>query len=198
MDGICYLVCAGKSAPLSFAPAAGDLVVAVDGGLTYLEEAGIKPDIALGDFDSLGRVPGGPEVVRLDSVKDDTDTYAAASLGLERGYRRFRLCCALGGRLSHTIANIQTLAMLYRSGAEAYIEDSGTKIFVFGKSASFEPGGYLSLFPVGECARARISGCKYSGMFTFTSSDSLGVSNEPQSGALVEVLSGELVAVIEK
>ena len=82
MDGICYLVCAGKIAPLSFAPAAGDLVVAVDGGLTYLEEAGIKPDIALGDFDSLGRVPGGPEVVRLDSVKDDTDTYAAARLGL--------------------------------------------------------------------------------------------------------------------
>ena len=178
MDGICYLVCAGKSAPLSFAPAAGDLVVAVDGGPTYPQ--------------------GGPEVVRLDSVKDDTDTYAAARLGLERGYRRFRLCCALGGRLSHTIANIQTLAMLYRSGAEAYIEDGGTKIFVFGKSASFEPGGYLSLFPVGECARARISGCKYSGMFTFTSSDSLGVSNEPQSGALVEVLSGELVAVIEK
>ena len=34
-----------------------DHIIAVDGGLRSLEEVGVKPNVALGDFDSLGYVP---------------------------------------------------------------------------------------------------------------------------------------------
>lgn len=198
MKGICYLVCAGEPAALDFSPGSDDFVIAVDGGYAYLQKAGIAPQLAVGDFDSLGVVPEAGGVIRLDPVKDVTDTFAAAAEGLRRGYRDFRLYCALGGRLSHTLANIHTLAHLLRSGARAVIVGDGVEITVFDKEAHFAAGGYLSLFPLGGNATVEITGCKYDGTFTFTHADSLGVSNEPLDGATVKVIDGEVVAITEK
>ena len=58
---------------------------------------------------------------RLKPEKDDTDTLAAVREGLERGYRKFYFYGALGGRLDHSIANIQTLLFLKKQGAVGYI-----------------------------------------------------------------------------
>ncbi len=38
-----------------------DLLIAADGGLTPLKERGLKPDVIIGDFDSLGYTPQGGE-----------------------------------------------------------------------------------------------------------------------------------------
>lgn len=107
--GICYIICAGERSPLDIAKGEDDLVIAADGGAGYLQEVGMVPDVALGDFDSYGRVPDAREVVRLDPIKDVTDTYAAAELALERGYSKIDIRCALGGRLSHTLANLSLI-----------------------------------------------------------------------------------------
>ena len=40
-----------------------DLICACDGGYKYLEKLNIVPDIAIGDFDSLGYVPKCKEVI---------------------------------------------------------------------------------------------------------------------------------------
>lgn len=196
--GICYIICAGERSPLDIAKGEDDLVIAADGGAGYLQEVGMVPDVALGDFDSYGRVPDAREVVRLDPIKDVTDTYAAAELALERGYLKIDIRCALGGRLSHTLANIQTLAMLSERGADARITGNGTVITVVKGEATFGEGGYLSLFPLDGDAVAEIMGCKYSGTFRFTHEDSLGVSNEPGRGARVKMLSGRLLAIAEE
>ena len=65
----------------------GDFVIAVDGGLMYCESLGVEPDLIVGDFDSITDSFVGaleeiekrsPEkVVRLNTMKDDTDTMAA-------------------------------------------------------------------------------------------------------------------------
>ena len=57
----CYIVGAADFAPARFAPAPGDFVIAADAGILHLERLGAKPDLVLGDFDSLGRVPDYPD-----------------------------------------------------------------------------------------------------------------------------------------
>ncbi len=42
-----------------------EFVIAVDAGFAYLEELGVKPDMAVGDFDSLGYLPGAPPRVAI-------------------------------------------------------------------------------------------------------------------------------------
>ena len=198
MKGICYLVCAGDPVPLDFTPVDGDLVIAVDGGYDHLRRAGLSPQLCVGDFDSLGVVPDEKNTVVLDPVKDVTDTFAAAAEGLERGYTEFRFYCALGGRLSHTLANIHTLAYLLHNGARGVIVGDGTEITVLDKFAAIGDCYYFSLFPLTETATVRIEGSKYDGTFTFTHADSLGVSNEPLQNATVTVLHGEVIAITEK
>ena len=89
------------------------LVIAADGGLRYLEEQAITPDLVVGDFDSLGRVPEGGNILRHPVEKDDTDTMLAVKLGLAQGCDTFLLYGCTGGRPDHTYANYQTLGYLY-------------------------------------------------------------------------------------
>lgn len=191
------MICAGEPVPLDFARKQGDLIIAVDGGYAHLRKEGITPDLCVGDFDSLGFVPD-ESVIALEPIKDVTDTFFAAEEGLKRGYTEFRLYCALGGRLSHTMANIHTLAHLTRKGAHGVIAGDCGEVTVFDKTARFDQGGYLSLFPLDGNATVRIRGCKYNGMFTLTHADSLGVSNEPLENAAVDVICGEVIAITEK
>ena len=57
----------------------------------------------------------------------------------------------------------------------------------------------MPVLPSGERAEAEITGAKYSGTFTFTDEDSLGVSNEPleKKIAAVTVRGGEVIIIIE-
>lgn len=123
MPPICHIVAAGDFDPSRFAlPLAGDLLIAADAGFAHLQALGITPDVVVGDFDSLGMPPEHPSVVQTPVVKDDTDTLTAVRLGLEKGYRHFRLYGTLGGdRLDHTLANVQTLGFLLDHGAHGWL-----------------------------------------------------------------------------
>ena len=102
----CYIVGAGEVTELSFDPEEEDLVIACDGGYEYCKKWNKKVNLVIGDFDSLGYVPEHPNVIRLKPEKDDTDTACAIRAGLEQGFQRFIVYGGTGGRISHTIANI--------------------------------------------------------------------------------------------
>ena len=89
-------------------------LIAADGGYGQLKQWGMSPHLAVGDFDSLGRVPEDVEVVRHPVRKDDTDMMLAVQEGLARGCGRFLIYGGLGGRLDHTLANLHILAFLAR------------------------------------------------------------------------------------
>ncbi len=187
-NSICYIVCAlPQNNPPS--PSTGDLVIAADGGFAQL--GGVKADLVVGDFDSLGYVPDGIEVVRHPVRKDDTDTMLAAKEGLKRGYRKFVLLGGVGGRLDHTMANIQTLAFLHRNGARAALIGEGETItMIQNESLLFRAGlnGTVSVFSYGAVAK----GVYERGLSfaltdaTLTDDNPLGVSNE-FTGAAAEV-----------
>ena len=77
----CYIIAAGEHYSAPSEPDSGDMVIAADGGYDYLCGFNIKPDLIIGDFDSLGLVPSGSSVIKLPAVKDNTDTEAAIEEG---------------------------------------------------------------------------------------------------------------------
>lgn len=196
--GICRIICAGEEHPFRFAPAPGDLTIAADGGYDYAVRAGIVPDLFVGDCDSVSARPHS-ECIVLPRVKDVTDTYAAAEEGLRRGYTCFELHCALGGRLSHALANIAVLRRIRAAGGEGTLFGRGTRVRIVTDRAEISGNVCFSVIPSGSSARADIAGAKYSGSFLFTDSDSLGVSNEPLENktAAVTVRGGEILLIIE-
>ena len=194
---------------------AGDLYIAADGGFSAMQKMGIKPDILIGDFDSMENgVPSkadlsGIEVIRHPVEKDDTDTLLAIKLGFDRGYNAFTLYGCLGGeRFDHSIATCQSLAYVIERGgtAIAYGEplENGKALIVTmlkNGSLSFPKGseGHFSVFAYGgECHGVTLKNFKYEANdVTLTPAFPLGVSNSflPNSEGYVEVKSGCLMII---
>lgn len=199
---ICYIV---GAMPLDEGfvphPQEGDLVIAADGGYASLPRLGLTPHLAVGDFDSLGWTPNHPALIQLPCEKDDTDMGYALKLGLERGYRRFLLLGGVGGRLDHTVANLQLLGFLAQRGAMGVLYGGGQASTVLTNgSLSFPPGlcGYCSVFCRGGTAQGvTIQGLKYPlNNATLSGDFPLGVSNEfLDAPASVSVADGSLLIV---
>ena len=199
---ICYIV---GAMPLDAGgvpqPQQGDLGIAADGGYASLTRLGITSHLAVGDFDSLGWTPDHPALIQLPCEKDDTDMGYALKLGLERGYRRFLLLGGVGGRLDHTVANLQLLGFLSKQGAMGVLYGGGQASAVLTNGTlSFPAGlsGYCSVFCRGGTAQGvTIRGLKYSLNNAALSEDfPLGVSNEFTGvPASVSVADGSLLIV---
>ncbi|KFI45559.1 thiamine pyrophosphokinase [Bifidobacterium bohemicum] len=103
------------------------LVIAADGGLDHVHTLGIAPDIVIGDFDSAeAKAPAGAETITLPTEHDDTDMLSALKIGWSRGCRRFHIYGGLGGRIDHSAANLQYLALLARRGGIGFLFGSTT------------------------------------------------------------------------
>ncbi|MBO4216363.1 MAG: thiamine diphosphokinase [Clostridia bacterium] len=200
----CVIVCAGDVLPGDIPEKReGELWIAADGGCAALEEAGIVPDLFIGDLDSCVKAPEKAEAVILPAVKDDTDAAAAVKAGFDRGYTVFLIVGGLGGkRLSHTLANIQLLSYIKSRGGRGALVCGGTRVFAVseGETAEIAPTkGYFSLFPAGDSAVVSVSGAKYPGDgITLSRVFPLGVSNETDGVASVTVKSGEVFVTVEE
>lgn len=75
-----------------------DAVIAVDGGFASLAAVDCAPDLAMGDFDSLGYVPEGMSVKAFSPEKDASDMELALEEALARGADAVEVYGALGGR----------------------------------------------------------------------------------------------------
>lgn len=183
MNNICYIVGASVTDGMYIDKREGDLVIAADGGLASLEEIGIPPDLCVGDFDSLGHIPNIENTVCHPVEKDDTDTALAISEGTDRGYGAFVIYGGLGGRLDHTIANIQSCSGAAKRGAVCALWGEGSAVCVIpeGYRLTFnrDNTGTVSVFSPDRTEGVCIEGLKYtvSGA-SLTSAFPLGVSNE--------------------
>jgi thiamine pyrophosphokinase len=87
-----------------------DLVVAADGGARYALDAGVAPDLVVGDMDSLGErgtreaEVSGALLERHPVRKDKMDGHLAVLAARERGATSADLLCAAGGRYSALFA----------------------------------------------------------------------------------------------
>lgn len=164
-QGVCYLLGAGPLYDYMIEKRPQDLLIAADGGYAYAERLGLAADILLGDFDSLGHIPRGGNCLVLPREKDDTDMLAAARVGLEKGYRHFCLLGGTGGRMDHTLANIQLLAFLQKRGARGWLmAEQNVLTLLAGGELRLAAGlsGYLSVLAYGGAAQGVfLEGLKY-------------------------------------
>ena len=201
---VCYIVGAGDCPPLdNIRINEGDTVIAADAGLRYLRAAGINPDSVIGDFDSLGSVPEGGKVTVLPAEKDVTDMYAAAKAGVAAGYAEFKFYGWSGGRLDHTLANIQLCASLVERGYRAdFVAEKQILTALHCGEMRFDKShkGYISVFAFSdECLGVTLKGLKYTlDNATLSSRFPLGVSNEfTGTDSLVKVSQGTLIVVFD-
>lgn len=87
--------------------------IGADSGALILAEHHKKMVFAIGDFDSVEESDlsliqkYAKEVIRLNPIKDDSDSEAALNEALKRGYDDILLIGAEGGRLDHTYYNLR-------------------------------------------------------------------------------------------
>lgn len=202
--GICYIIGAGECKSLDFIKKENDLVICADGGLRYAEDFGIAPDITVGDFDSYGSHPVSVNVIKLPAEKDVTDTHYAVNTAFEKGYTSFRFYGMLGGRIDHTLANIQLLKLIKDKGGDGVLIGDDYDVFLVKNEKTVikgKKGNYVSVFSYSEKSRGvTIKGLKYEVEdITLTDSNPLGVSNEfKEESAAVEVEDGVLLIALQK
>ena len=144
-----------------------DYVIAVDAGFAHLEAIGAVPDMAVGDFDSLG------------------DMELAMEKALSWGHDELIVYGALGARLDHTLANLQLFAKF--SERDVYVTavaDTYAVRLLTGPDVFELPalgGGTVSVFSANDMARGVIErGMEYS------------IDDEPLSNRTSRGLSNEL------
>ena len=199
--GLCVVISGGEYCDLPAELRGPDYVIACDRGWQYATRMGLRPDWIVGDFDSAPLPVTDVPVTQVPTRKDDTDTMLAARRALELGYRDLALVCAFGGRLDHTLANLQTAAWLVARGARVRLigEDTDALAFTGGTERIPRRDGYsLSVFALSDrCAGVTIRGTKYEcENETLTNAFPLGVSNVWASDAAeISVESGTLLVL---
>ena len=201
--GLCYLVGAGAFCARDFAPEAGDFVIAADAGYDVLRAMNITPDLLVGDFDSLAHRPAGVPTHTHPVEKDDTDMALAFEEGFALGYRDFAMYGADGGRLDHTLANLQLLGGASRRGANVRMVGNGFDMVTLTNGTLTLPeraaGTLVSVFCHGAVAEGvTLRGLRYPLLgATLTADRALGVSNEYRDTvASITVENGTLLVYI--
>ncbi len=197
------VIFAGADMDLSCVDISKDsFVICADRGVLHAQELDVKPDLIVGDFDSLGYVPQSEcRIIKFKPEKDDTDLMIAIKQSVSLGYKDVKIFAALGGRLDHTIASIQSLA---------YALDHGIRAQLISKTETvdlYDPGEYaferkdaysLSLFSYSKSVTGLcISGAKYEvENAQINDSFPLGVSNEiTGEKAVISFRSGRLLVI---
>src|SRR4051812_18336087 len=94
----------------------GAVVIAADSGVDHALAAGLRVDVAIGDFDSVSMegldavVAAGARVERHPAAKDHTDLELALDEALATGAADIIVLGGDGGRRDHLFANVLVLA----------------------------------------------------------------------------------------
>ena len=179
-----------------------DFVICADKGYHYAKNAGITPNIVVGDFDSLNdSITDKCEIITLNPIKDDTDTIHSIDIAIERGYTEFTIIGALGGRIDHSFANISALEYIHKKGASGVLlsEKERVEYLTQGEYSYSYNGKTFSLFPFG-CNEVCVS---YEGVFypldkyTIKSFIPLGVSNVfTEEKSKINIYDGNAILII--
>lgn len=93
-----------------------DLVIAVDGGSQHCIALDLRPDLLIGDLDSIDEKvlkewrSDGVEIISYSQDKDQTDLELALLYAQDQGVSEILVYGAAGGRLDMTIGNLTLLA----------------------------------------------------------------------------------------
>mgnify|MGYP001623310777 CR=1 FL=1 len=149
------------------------LLIAADRGLEAFQAAGLVPDAAVGDFDSvdpavLHAFSSNPAIrfERHRPEKNQSDTELAFFIAKEAGAKKVILMGVTGTRLDHVLSNIHLLIEGRNQGVDCCLLDAHNRIrlaespMVFQREGS--PFPYISFIPLSpEVEGITLEGFKY-------------------------------------
>lgn len=180
-----------------------------DGGAAIALALGLRPDVVVGDLDSLDPVQRvqlaamGSRMVIYPVAKDWTDLELALKLAVEEGATDIVILGALGGRLDQELSNILLLLLPEVRNISARIVDERQEMFVACSEATItgQAGDMVSLIPLG----GDVTGIVTEGLLyplkdeTLLSGPARGISNVTIGEvARVTLKSGTLLVVHSK
>lgn len=167
-----------------------DWLICADGGAHHAHALGLRPDLVIGDMDSLApalraemEAAGVPFEVHPVN-KDETDLELALAWAIERGATAIDVLAVLGGRLDQSLANLLLLTRpewaaarlrAIAAGEVAWPVRGGERITIPGR-----PGDRLSLVPLSP----EVTGVTFEGVkwplheATLPLGSTWGISNE--------------------
>lgn len=176
-----YLVI-GNNVDLKKFPFDGD-IIAIDKGAKRLMEAGISFQYAVGDFDSIGdkkllkKLSEDAKCLKLNPIKDDTDTYHALSLFYDKYQEIYIVGGISGARQEHFIANLK----LFYHFPKIKLIDDNSVISLVENGATFtrDQYTYYSFFALENVTSLTLRGFKYAIQnFDLKIESALCISNE--------------------
>jgi thiamine pyrophosphokinase len=113
-----------------------DFVICCDGGSKYAAVLGIRPDLIVGDLDSID----GDTLEKFQAMdvafekfpvaKDFTDLELSIDLALAKKPDEIVILGGFGGRADHFLGNIHALVPAAKAGVPAFLLDAGCRAFV--------------------------------------------------------------------
>jgi thiamine pyrophosphokinase len=166
-----------------------DVVIGVDGGAYQLVKHGVKFDIALGDFDSIGThqfveiINHCANVMKFDAKKDKTDTELAIDEAIKLGAKEIYLYGATGRRIDHFLGTLNLFKPLVEKDVKLFIVDRHNRISVLKPGKHIiekDKYQYLSFFSYESVVKnLTLKGFKYElNEHQLENRNSLCVSNE--------------------
>lgn len=181
MEKRCIIIGAGEFLENKIDIQKNDLIIAADGGYKHCLSVNVRPHLVVSDFDSYHEDIENVEVIRCVPEKDDTDMLLSIREGIKRGYNQFMIYGALGGRIEHSIANIQCLKYLCEQKIHALLISKDCVVQVVDELIEYDEGmnGYISVFSLSDYSIVTIENLKYTlNHEKLSSSYPLGIDNE--------------------
>ena len=186
-----------------------DYIICVDGAAKYLKTISHKPDLIVGDMDSIleddlkwiesSKVP----IDVYETRKDYTDTEIAIDAAIEKKSSSIMILGAIGSRIDHSLSNLFLLKKISEAGLEGLIADGDYEVSLIQKSLrlNWSKGEVVSFIPASELpVRLTLEGFEYPLTDkTIRQGTSLCVSNvvaRDYPNVIIE--SGSLIAVRNK
>ena len=186
-------------------PKSDDLCIAADSGYKNAKALGDKVSVFVGDFDSyIGEIPESVEIIKVPAEKDFSDRQLAVKEALSRGADDIVIIGGLGGRLDHTLSNLDILPELWKMRVHAVITDGTNRVrYLDSTSTLIARSGYryVSILAISEKLKGvSIEGCKYPlDNATVLRSNQYAVSNEITGNcALISVKKGACYIIESK
>jgi thiamine pyrophosphokinase len=158
------------------------IVVCADGGTLLARRLGIRPDIVIGDLDSLpravlGRLKRSKVIVSGD--QNQTDLEKAIRYLLKQKAKRIVILGATGKRIDQTLANIALLVKYGKKASLTLVDPTG-EIEIVQSRTRFRAkvGTAVSLIPTSRSVRVTTKGLHYALKNEMLEFGSRGVSNE--------------------
>ena len=188
-----------------------ECIIAADGGWQHCQLLNLKPDLLIGDFDSITPAElqsiqaQGIRTIRYPDRKDETDLELALHFAVQNGGTQIIILGGLGARWDQTLANILLLTQAKFRDLPISLVDGNQEMFILNSASRSNipidgyPGDTVSLIPLlGDVQGISTYGLDYPlENETLPIGSTRGISNVIlQSPAAVTIQNGILMIVV--